>query len=141
MEVHAPSKGGPLGGTCTIAGNTELELFGASTANIAFSKDSTVFRFDDSSQFAGTVAGFAYGDCIDLADIGFGANTTLGYTPHFGDIRGTLTIACGEHNANIALLGQSAASDFVMASDCHGGTPITDPRTLATQTRLTEPHA
>jgi hypothetical protein len=75
---------------------------------------------------------------MDLADIGFGARTTLGYTQYDGNSAGVLTASDGAHK--IALLGQYAAASFVMASDGHGGTLITDPPELIAQTHLTKPH-
>jgi hypothetical protein len=64
-----------------------------------------------------------------------------GYTPNNGNSGGVLTVSDGVHTADIALLGQYAASSFVTASDGHGGTLITDPLALAAQTQLTPPHA
>jgi hypothetical protein len=53
----------------------------------------------------------------DLMDEGVNRNNT----------GGTLSANDGSHNANLALLGQFMASSFVMASDGHDGTLITDP--------------
>jgi hypothetical protein len=86
------------------------------------------------------VAGIAPSNHIDLADISFGANTTLGYTPNDSNSGGVLTASDGTHVAKIALLGQYAAASFAMASDGHGGTLITDPPELIAQTQLTKPH-
>jgi hypothetical protein len=64
---------------------------------------------------------------MDLSDIGFGADTTLGYATDSGNTGGTLNVSNGAPTANIALLGQYMASQFAMSSDGHGGTLITDP--------------
>jgi len=52
--------------------------------------------------------------------------------------RGTLTVNDGTHVSNITLLGQYMASNFVIASDGHGGTLITDPAP-SPPTLLTQP--
>jgi hypothetical protein len=143
LQINIKSTGaaGPSGGNFTITGGTDLQLLGASTANVTFDAGSTgTATLDASSEFAGTVAGLAPGNYLDLSDIGFGASSTLGYTPNNGNTGGVLTAGDGSHVANIALLGQYAAASFVMASDGHGGTLINDPPELIAQTQLTKPH-
>jgi hypothetical protein len=128
-------------GKISIADTSRVELSGASAANVAFTAGSTGrLTIDDSQAYTGTVAGFAPGNHIDLADISFGAHTTLGYTPNDSNSGGVLTASDGAHVAKIALLGQYAAASFAMASDGHGGTLITDPPELIAQTQLTRPH-
>jgi hypothetical protein len=47
----------------------------------------------------------------------------------------------GSHSANIALLGDYLASNFVATSDGHGGTLISEAAMASTQTQLmTQPH-
>jgi hypothetical protein len=136
LQVNTKNTGtaGPSGGNFTISGSTELELFGASTANATFAPgDTGVLWLDASSRFNGVVAGLALGNSLDLADIAFGSGTSLVYTPNGDNTAGTLSANDGSHNANIALLGQYMASSFVMASDGHGGTLITDPPSSQTQ--------
>jgi hypothetical protein len=77
---------------------------------------------------------------IDLTGISFGGNTTLGYSANSDNTGGTLTVSDGSHAASVALLGQYMASSFVMASDGHGGTLITDPQSNQAPL-LTQPHA
>jgi hypothetical protein len=43
--------------------------------------------------------------------------------------------------ANLALIGQYAATSFAAASDGHGGTVITDVLTQTAQSSLAQPHA
>jgi hypothetical protein len=106
-------------------------------AGVAFGADSTgTLTPGDSQAYNGTVAG----NYIDLADISFGAHTTLGYTPNNSNGGGVLTAGDGDHVAKIALLGQYAAASFAMASDGHAGPLITDPLELIAQTQLTKPH-
>src|SRR5215831_18761612 len=90
-----------------ITGSTDLQLLGPSNANVAFGAGSRgTLTLDDSQAYTGTVAGLAPGNHIDLADIGFGAHTTLGYTPNDSNSGGVLTASDGTHLAKIALLGQ-----------------------------------
>ena len=125
-----------------ITGSTDLQLLGPSNANVAFDAGSRgTLTFDDSQAYTGTVAGLAAGNHIDLADISFGAHTTLGYTPNDSNSGGGLTASDGSHVAKIALLGQYAAASFAMASDGHGGTLITDRPELVAEAQLTKPHA
>jgi autotransporter passenger strand-loop-strand repeat protein len=91
---------------------------------------------DASTSFHGLVAGFGYltseglasGE-IDLRDIAFSTTkknpTHLSFTEAANNLSGTLTVTDGVHTANIALLGQYTASEFVMAGDGLGGTAIT----------------
>jgi hypothetical protein len=89
-----------------------------------------------------TIAGFGAQDAIDLPSIGFGANTTLGYSENSSDNGGTLSITDGAHAAAIALLGNYIAASFVTAADGHGGTVISEAaQTANQQPLLTQPHA
>jgi hypothetical protein len=78
-------------------------------------------------QFIGTIAGLATGNFLDLADIAFGANTTLGYAANRFNTAGTLSVTDGSHTANIVLLGSYVAANFVMSNDGGGHVLITDP--------------
>jgi hypothetical protein len=81
-------------------------------------------------------------DAIDLADIGFGAGSTLGYSGNADNSGGTLSVGDGTHTANIALLGSYMASSFAAASDGHGGTLVSETAQSATQVPMvTQPHA
>ena len=89
-----------------------------------------------------TIAGFGAQDAIDLPSIGFGANTTLGYSENSSDNGGTLSITDGAHAAAIALLGNYIAASFVPAADGLGGTVISEAaQTANQQPLLTHPHA
>ena len=78
---------------------------------------------------------------VDLAQTGFGAHTTLGYSENSSDTGGILSIKNGTHIAKIALLGNYMATSFVAAADGHGGTLITDVSQTTQHTLLTNPHA
>src|SRR5262245_8628475 len=74
-------------------------------------------------------------DEIDLQGIAFGttkkSSAHLSFTEAAGNLSGTLTVTDGVHTVSLELLGQYTASEFVAASDGHGGTLIT--YTSATQ--------
>jgi hypothetical protein len=109
----------------TIASGATLTLTTAATGTDTFAGKSGILVLDDPTGFSGKISGFSGQDLIDLADIGFGSNTTLGYAANGSD-SGKLTVSDGIHTASIALLGNYMASTFAMASDGHGGTLITD---------------
>jgi hypothetical protein len=118
----------PSRGFLSLGGSAEIELFGPSKNHVAFSSGSTgTLQLDDSVQFIGTIAGLATGNFLDLADIAFGANTTLGYAANRFNTAGTLSVTDGSHMANIVLLGSYVAANFVMSNDGGGHVLITDP--------------
>jgi hypothetical protein len=106
---------------------------------VTFAASTGTLQLDQSQSFAGTIAGFSGQDQIDLRDIAFGANTTLGYAANADNSGGTLTVSDGIHSANLALLGQYTAASFVAGSDGHSGTTITDPP-AQDPNQLTPPH-
>jgi Bacterial Ig-like domain (group 1)/Bacterial Ig-like domain/FG-GAP-like repeat len=129
LHINTASSGtaGPSGGNFTINASTELELFGPSTANVTFATGSTgTLRLDDSSQFAGTVAGLALGNYLDLADQSYQGNNAPTYNST-GANTGTLIVTEGGITIDIGLLGNYMASSFIASSDGHGGTLLTDP--------------
>jgi hypothetical protein len=67
-----------------------------------------------STSFNGTISGFGRQDQIDLPDIGFSANTTLGYAANTGNTGGVPTATDGIHVANLAVLDQYSAASFAM---------------------------
>jgi Tol biopolymer transport system component len=130
LRINTAANGhvGSSGGNFTKSDSREIELFGASTASVTFAPgDTGILRLDASSQFNGTIAGLAPANYLDLADIAFGPNTKVGFTPNGGNSGGMLKTTDGSHTATIALLGQYMASSFVAASDGHGGTFIAAP--------------
>jgi hypothetical protein len=105
-----------------IADGETLEIEAAATGKVTFAGATGTLRLDESWGFTGKVANFRGQDLIDLADITFGAQTTLAYAGN--STGGTLKVADGIHSARIALLGTYMASSFAAASDGHGGTLI-----------------
>ena len=134
--------GGTLSGATLSGGFLEIQSGGtAGSSTISFSSAGGTLELDDSQHFAGRVAGFGAAGAIDLSDIAFGAQTTLGYTPEAGNTSGTLTLSDGTHTAAIQLFGQYMAANFAKASDGHGGTLVTYPSSAPAeqQSLLTQP--
>jgi hypothetical protein len=142
LRVNTTARGEPglNGGSSTISGSNHLEVFGASKANVTFAPGGAgTLELDASRTFFGQIAGFGGKDHIDLADISFGAHTTIGYAANAGHTGGTLTVSDGSHAATLTLLGNFMASSFAMASDGHGGTLISD-QAASQHALLTQPH-
>jgi autotransporter passenger strand-loop-strand repeat protein len=124
------ASGGGVSGVTIYAGTLEVAS-GASVENpsvVTFSGGGTLL-LDASASFHGLVAGFGASDQIDLRDVAFVSATKKGssqlsFTQAADD--GTLTVTDGVNTASIELLfSQYTASEFVAASDGHGGTLIT----------------
>ncbi|UFW53238.1 MULTISPECIES: FG-GAP repeat domain-containing protein [Bradyrhizobium] len=121
----------------TIAAGTTLDIPSASTAKLAFAPGGATLQLDNSDGFAGSITGFGGGDRIDLSDIAFSSGgTTLGYSANASNSGGHLTVSDGPHIASLTLLGQYAATSFVLTSDGHGGTLITAAQDAANQSQL-----
>src|SRR4029079_7587898 len=126
--------------TSINGGQMEI-VAGASTGNQAINfGNGGLLQLDDSVNFNGSIANFDAADQIALADIAFGANTTLAYTDA-GNNSGTLTVTDGTNTANITLLGQYVAADFALSAFGGGGTLITDPPSNTTSALLAASHA
>ena len=120
-------------GSALIDGVATFEMGGAFSENVTLDAGANAtLKIDHAADFRGTVAGFDSNDVLDLADLAFGSNTTLGYAANSNNTGGTLTASDGTHTANIELLGQYMAASFVMSADGFGGTLIHDvaPATL-----------
>jgi autotransporter passenger strand-loop-strand repeat protein len=132
----------------TVIGDGTLEIGnggavgGATPVTFTSGGDGTL-RIDASASFQphfGPIAGFAGQDKIDLSDIAFGNNTTLGYQGN--NTSGILTVGNGVGAAHLLMLGQYTAANFAIASDGHGGTLVTDPPLQQQpQQMLVHPHA
>jgi hypothetical protein len=125
-----------------VAAGETITLGSAYAGTVSFLSDTGTLKLENSSSFTGTVAGLTGQDAIDLADVGFGVNSTLGYSANADHSGGTLSVGDGTHMASIALLGSYMASTFVAASDGHGGTLISEAAQTSNQTPIvTQPHA
>ena len=136
------SKGFTISDPPAVAAGETITLGSGYAGQVDFLSDTGTLKLENSSSFAGTVAGLCGQDAIDFADIGFGANSTLGYAANSDHSGGTLSVGDGTHMANIALLGSYMASTFAAASDGHGGTLISEAAHASTQMPVvTQPHA
>ena len=128
------------GGSAEISGSGILEFGAASDAAVTFDATAAgTLKLDQSANFSGTVAGLGQGNSLDLADIAFGAGTTVAYTANAAGTGGTLAVSDGAHTANLALLGQYAAAGFQTSADQGGGTVVIYSSQVAQQPLLTNP--
>jgi Ca2+-binding RTX toxin-like protein len=127
-------------GAALIDGVATFEMGGAFGESVTLDGGANAtLKINHAADFSGAVAGFDGNDVLDLADLAFGSNTTLGYAANSNNTGGTLTVSDGTHTANIELLGQYIAASFVMSANGLGGTLIHDlPPAALTQT-LTQP--
>ncbi len=124
----------------TIANGTTLTIPTPAASTETFAGNGGALVLDDSTGFGGKIAGFGGQDAILLSDLGFGANTTLGYAATGSD-SGTLTVSSGNQTVQLAMLGSYIASSFVAASDGFGGTMITEAAQTTPHPPLTAAHA
>ena len=118
-----------------------LEINTPDSSNVTFTGATGKLVLDQPATFTGAVSGFGAQNGIDLSQIAFGANTTLGYSENNSGTGGTLTVSDGAQSAKIALLGNYMASSFAAAGDQHGGTLVTEASQSANQQpQLSHPH-
>jgi hypothetical protein len=75
------------------------------------------------SAFAAAIAGFGSGAVIDLRGLAYRSQDVLSWSQSTSS--GTLTVTRGAQSVKLTLLGQFAASSFVLSSNGHGGADIT----------------
>jgi hypothetical protein len=126
----------------TVSGGELLELKTGTPENVQFAAGTGTLQLDDAQHFAGLISGFSGQDVLDLADIAFSQNMSLGYAANSNNSVGNFTVNDGTHVASLPLLGNYMASSFAASSDGHGGTFI-EPSQIASyqQSVLTYPHA
>ena len=132
LQINTTKRGiaGTRGNNPTIAKNAELELFGASKANVTFSGGNSELKLDDSLAFTGRISGLTGSDALDLSDVSYGANTKASFSG--STYGGTLTVTDGSNTAKIALRGNYLSSGWTLSSDGNGGTSVVDPPLFAT---------
>ena len=114
----------------TISGTQEAEIFGASSQNVTFASGASgTLKLDASTAYTGNVSGLTVSDMLDLANLTYGPNMTVGYSGTSAS--GVLSVSNGSQTAKIALLGNYMASTFTLGSDGHGGTNVVDPPKIA----------
>ena len=108
-------------GTFVLDGTAVLDLVGgaASGSAMTFLHPGGTLETAALGTFGAVVSGFASGDEIDVAGVGFvSGTTTVGFSG------GTLTVSGGGQSASFALAGSYAAGAFTIGSDGHGGTGV-----------------
>jgi hypothetical protein len=95
----------------TVQAGETLEVASPFSGSVTFAGAAGTLKLDDSSSFAGTVAGMTGQDTIDFADI----DPTKVQQPIFNgnSFGGTLNVTDGTHTANIALLGNGGVQPLV----------------------------
>jgi hypothetical protein len=109
-------------GVFVLNGAATLDLVGGagSGSTMQFLHPGGTLETQALGSFASTISGFAAGDVIDAASVGFNAGTTT-----VGFNNGTLTVANGANAAAFTLSGSYSAGGFQIGSDGHGGTGVT----------------
>lgn len=97
-------------------------------------------QLDHAAQFTGQISGFAGHDQIDLRDIVFGTQTTIGYAASPDTTGGGLIVSSAGETANLSLLGNYNASQFAVSSDGQGGTLVTLQQTSQTSLATPQTH-
>jgi hypothetical protein len=109
LDITGPVTGN---GTATISGsNSVLEFGSASAENTTFAPGSTgILKLDNAPSFAGTVAGLASSDGIDLANFLFSNNPTVINVTGTGNAGSTtnVTVKDGSLAATLELFNQFA---------------------------------
>jgi autotransporter passenger strand-loop-strand repeat protein len=104
--VEYVSSGGTISGAILSAGFLEIRSGGtAGTSQINFTTGGTgggTLQLDNSVNFHGVISGFGVPGALDLRDIAFGSNTTLGFVETGNNFSGTLTVSDGTNTANPA---------------------------------------
>jgi len=139
VEITDPS--GSAAPSTVIAGGGVVDIATPHSGNVTFTGSSGTLVLDQPATFTGAVSGFGAQDGIDLSQIAFGANVTLGYSENDSGTGGTLSVSDGTHAANIALLGNYMAASFVTAADGHGSTLVTETSPQTGSSLLAQPHA
>ena len=109
----------------TIDNGGSAEISGASSQAVTFEGATGTLKLDDAPAFTGHISGLTGADAIDLAAVGYGANTRATFSGNADG--GTLTVTNGTQTANIALLGNYLTSGWTLSGDGHGGTVVVDP--------------
>jgi autotransporter passenger strand-loop-strand repeat protein len=122
--IETVRSGGTLSGaTLSNGGLLAVDSGGIIGAGaVTFASGGGTLRLGNAGDFAAgaSIAGFASGSLIDLADVVFASATISGYVGN--NTSGTLTVGDGIHTARLALLGQYTAASFQLTSEGNGGT-------------------
>jgi VCBS repeat-containing protein len=108
-------------GSVTLDANATLKLEGTVSQTITFAGDGAELKID-TSDFGGSIAGFAATDKIDLSSITYDIGTTATYDPHSGNL--VVSDAYG-HSITLNLVGDYTNAHFAGSDDGTGHTRIT----------------
>jgi hypothetical protein len=112
-------------GRAVISGGT-LRFDSFFSQNVDFERSTGVLALAQSVNYTAVIAQFTTtgGESLDLADIAF---VGAGEATYSGTVSsGTLTVTDGTHIARIRLEGNYLGEAFIVSSDGHGGTSVTD---------------
>jgi hypothetical protein len=95
------------------AGSTaEIDGIVSATGSVTFTGKNAELKLDSAARFLGSVANFGGNGTDALELIGFGTGTSFTFTPNGSNTGGTLSVTDSTKHAQIALLGQFAATGF-----------------------------
>jgi autotransporter passenger strand-loop-strand repeat protein len=121
------ASGGAISGGLTLKGG-EVVLSGAAAAGQTLDVVSGVLALADLAAFKAKISGLATAaQQLDLGGFAFSAGETVTWTQ--AGTSGALTVRDGAQTASLTLIGTYVTSDFHLATDSHGGTYVTDPKT------------
>nr|WP_161491317.1 LamG-like jellyroll fold domain-containing protein [Bradyrhizobium neotropicale] len=129
IEVHTGTLTlfGSLSGSGSVkidAGAT-LDVHGTVSQTVTFAGGGAELQID-TSDFGGSIAGFAATDKIDLSTIEYGLGTSAAYVSNAAHNGGVLTVTDADgHSISLTLVGDYSNAHFAGGTDGHGGTLIT----------------
>ena len=127
-SYQAVEAGGTASGTTLNGGSEIVETGGTANGTITFTGSGQLTLDQSTGTNNFQLVGFnAPSEKLDLADISYGAKTTIAFSEASSGQSGTLTVSDGTHTADITLDGQYIAQNFTLASDGRGGTIVYDP--------------
>ena len=120
----------------TLTGGESFDLLGPTSKDVIFASGATgTLTLSDSREYSGYISGFTSSTTLDLRDIAFGTQSTIGFSGTTSG--GVLSVDDGAHLASIALLGDYSTSNFIESSDGYGGTKVTETLVGANSASLT----
>ncbi|OAF16132.1 hypothetical protein AYJ54_38945 [Bradyrhizobium centrolobii] len=112
-------------GSVTIDAGATLEVNATVSQTITFAGAGAELQID-TSDFGGSIAGFAATDKIDLSGIEYGLGTSAVYVSNAAHTGGVLTVTDADgHSISLTLIGDYSKAHFAGSADSDGGTLIT----------------
>jgi autotransporter passenger strand-loop-strand repeat protein len=116
------SSGGTASATTIDGGTLELQVGGVISGAISFTGQGGTLMVDSSPVPASTISGFAGGDIIDLASIGYDSAGSA----NLDAANDQLVVAENGHSYDLQLAGSFSGEYFHLAAATGGGTLITE---------------